>query len=242
MIQFFPPEFLLGVNTYTVFLAIVIGFLPSFVWLLFYLKEALHPEPKRLIAYTFVMGMASAIVALIAEMALNFGVLPALGIARLSLFSLIAVSIIEELVKFGAAYLSVSKSPYFSEPVEAMIYMVIAGLGFATVENLGAVSGVNTAQGAFIGGVFQIASLRFVGATLLHSLTSAIIGYFWAMDIRDFKITKFIYIGLAWAVVLHTIFNYLIIQYGELLYLLVFLSIVGFCVLADFEKLRRKSL
>mgnify|MGYP001580340515 CR=1 FL=1 len=229
-----------GINPYALFLILFMGFLPGFAWLLFYLKEDMHPEPKRLIAYTFIMGMASAVVALIAETFLNIGIFPVFGIARLGIISLIVVSLVEELAKFGAAYISVSKSPYFDEPVDAMIYMIAAALGFATVENLGAITGVSTAQGAFISSIFQITSLRFVGATLLHSLTSATIGYFWALDIRDFKIKKYIYIGIGLSTILHTIFNYLIIHYGDLTYLLVFLSIVGFFVLSDFEKLRRK--
>ena len=229
-----------GANPLTILFSVFVGFLPGFAWLLFYLKEDIHPEPRRLIASTFVLGMASAAVALIAETVLNIGVLPVLGIARLSVISLIAISLIEELAKFGAAYISVNKSPYFDEPVDAMIYMVAAALGFATIENLGAITGVNTAQGAFISSIFHITSLRFVGATLLHSLASACIGYFWALDIRDFKLKKYIYIGLAVATGLHTIFNYLIIQYGNLMYILVFLSIAGFFVLSDFEKLRRK--
>ncbi len=231
-----------GANPYTVLLVLFVGFLPGFAWLLFYLEEDKHPEPKRLIATTFIMGMASALVALIGETVLNLGILPMLHIERLSIISLICISVIEELSKFGATFINVSKSPYFDEPVDPMIYMVVAALGFATVENLGAVSGVSTANGAFISGIFHIATLRFVGATLLHSLVAAIIGYFWALDIRDFKTRKYIYVGLGIAILLHTIFNYLIIEYGDLTYILVFLSLIGFFVLTDFEKLRRKSL
>ncbi|OGZ54365.1 MAG: hypothetical protein A3B25_01730 [Candidatus Ryanbacteria bacterium RIFCSPLOWO2_01_FULL_48_26] len=231
-----------GPNPFTIVFSLFVGFLPGFVWLLFYLKEDMHPEPKRLIALTFVMGMASAAVALVAETVLNSGIFPVFGIVRLSVASLIIISLVEELAKFGAAYYSVNKSPYFDEPVDAMIYMVAAALGFATIENLGAITGVSTAQGAFISSIFHIASLRFVGATLLHALASACVGYFWALDIRDFKITKYLYIGLAAATVLHTIFNYLIIQYGDLMYLLIFLSIVGFFILSDFEKLKRKAI
>ncbi len=229
-----------GVNAFTIFFSILAGFLPSFVWLLFYLKEDMHPVPRRLVASTFLMGMASAAVALIAETILNISILPAFGIARLSIISLIVVSLIEESTKFGAAYISVNKSPYFNEPVGAMIYAVTAALGFAAIENLGAIAGVSSAQGVFLTSVFHITSLRFVGATLLHALASAIVGYFWALDIRDFKLTKYIYIGLAAATILHTIFNYLIIQYDDLMYLLVFLSIAGFFILSDFEKLKRK--
>lgn len=248
-----------------IFIAITLGLLPGFVWLFLYLKEDLHPEPKRLIILTFLAGMISALVALVAETFLNKHILSALGISTFDITSditslnaissiedlvkfgfgiawLVAISLIEELVKFAAAYLVVKGNPYFDEPVDAMVYMVIAGLGFATLENIGAASGAASVGGAAaaIHSVFVITSLRFVGATLLHSLASAVVGYFWALDIRDFKTHKYLYVGLGMAILLHTVFNYLILQYENLTYIVIFLAIVGFFVLNDFEKLKRK--
>lgn len=220
-------------------LGIIIGLLPGFVWLRFYLHEDLHPEPKGLVAYAFIAGAGAALAALLIELPLHKNIFPNIGIAELSIYSLLIVSTVEELFKFSAAYLAVHKSPAFDEPVDAMVYTVVAALGFATVENIGAATGVATSQAAALQTIFQVTSLRFIGATLLHSLTSATVGYFWALDIRDFLERKNLYIGLAAAVALHTVFNYLILQYGNLAYIVMFLSVVGFFVLSDFEKLRR---
>src|SRR3989344_7351445 len=118
-----------------VLIAILFGLVPGIAWLLFYLKEDAHPEPKKLIALTFVFGMMSAFVALIAQRLLNEAldksVLElAAPLANLQVGYLVALALIEEFVKFGAAYFAVHKSASFDEPVDAMIYMVAAALGF----------------------------------------------------------------------------------------------------------------
>lgn len=222
-------------------ITLILALLPGFAWLLFYLHEDLHPEPKRLIAYTFVVGMASAFFALAVEIFFK-SAFKSVGIAELSLVPLILFSLIEEVAKFGAAYLSVHKNPEFDEPVDAMIYMVVAALGFATVENIGALTSGVPAQTALLSQVFAATSVRFVGATLLHSLASAIVGYSWATGIRDMQVKKYLAWGLLVAAALHTIFNYLIIIYGNVAYVAVFLVIIGFFVLNDFEKLKRRAI
>jgi RsiW-degrading membrane proteinase PrsW (M82 family) len=221
-------------------LGIILGLLPGFAWLFFYLEEDVHPEPKRLIALTFVVGAAAAFLALAVEIFFNTAI-RSISAEKLTFSYLLVLGLIEEFIKFGAAYITVHKNPAFDEPVDAMIYMVVASLGFATVENLGAINS-NPAQTALLGTVFATTSFRFIGATLLHSLTSALLGYYWAIGIRKMNAAKYIVIGLAVATVLHGIFNYLIMNYGNALYSVVFLLVVGFFVLADFEQLKRRPI
>ncbi|MBI4087236.1 MAG: PrsW family intramembrane metalloprotease [Candidatus Liptonbacteria bacterium] len=221
--------------------SLIFAFLPGFAWLLFYLQEDLHPEPKKLIILTFVMGMFAAFFALGLELLSN-SALVGVGIAYLSVSSLFIMAFIEEATKFFAAYLAIHKSKSFDEPVDAMMYAVIAALGFATVENIGVLTGGGGGNElALVSGVFATTSLRFIGATLLHSLTSGIVGYFWAMGIREFRLRPHVWGGLLVASVLHSVFNYLIIKNGSIIYTVVFLTIIGFFVLNDFEKLRTKK-
>lgn len=222
-------------------LGIIFGLLPGFVWLLFYLKEDLHPEPKRLIAFTFLAGIASAFYALIVQEILDTSLEP-FSLGTRSLLSLVLFAFVEELFKFGAAYMSVHKNPSFNEPVDAMIYAIVAALGFATLENIGAVNIRDQSQLASAQSIFEVASLRFVGATLLHSLTAGIMGYFWAISIRDFGARRFLLYGMGIATLLHVVFNYLIIQFGTIIYSVVLLALAGFFVLNDFEKLRKRAI
>ena len=220
-----------------VVLTLLAGFAPGFAWLVFYLGEDPHPEPKRLIALTFVVGIAFGFFTIgIEEVFTHFAIQA--GIGELSLISLLLLALIEEIMKFAAAHLVVAKSPDFDEPVDAMIYMVVAALGFATLENIGAVSNAAGGQSALVAMIFQTASLRFVGATLLHSLTSAIVGYYWALGIARKKVAQYVIPSFAAAALIHGIFNYLILNYGDAIYAVVFLMVIGFFVLHDFEKLK----
>ncbi|MGC9968675.1 MAG: PrsW family glutamic-type intramembrane protease [Minisyncoccia bacterium] len=220
-------------------IALVFGLLPGFAWLIFYLSEDPHPEPKRLIVLAFFAGVAFGFFAIALEQMFNHAA-TGWGIAELSIFSLLVFALIEELMKFGAAYFAVGKSPILNDPLDRMIYLIVAALGFATLENIGAISNLPAAFSgtAFISSVFQMDSLRFVGATLLHSLTSGIVGYHWALGVARKKIALNLSLGLVYATVLHAIFNYLILTYGNISYTVLFLLVVGFFVLSDFEELK----
>ena len=223
---------------------LVLSLLPGIAWLFFYLQEDVHPEPKRLLALVFAGGAASALFAYVLQEQLNVA-LVGLGVHSYSVVSLVLLAFIEEFVKFAATWLAIHRNAEFDEPVDAMIYMVVAALGFATVENLGALTRLFDDAGvlgtASLGRAFETTSLRFVGATLLHTLSSALIGYYWAKSIRTFNTERHLVFGVLAASVLHAAFNYLILAYGELSYALLFVIIIGFFVLSDFEKLREKA-
>ena len=226
-------------------LAIIFGILPGFAWLIFYLQEDPHPEPRRLIVYVFLVG---GIVTFLA-VGLEIGYLNALKLLgwQTPIALLTGLAIIEEVLKFAATYASIHRSRYFDEAVDAMIYMVVASLGFATAENIlfavgdiqeGLTAGIM--ESSLIGGVFETISLRFVGATLLHTLASAIVGYYWALGIAQRREKHFIALGLLCATPFHSFFNFLIITYGpgQIYYSTLLLVIVAAVVLHDFEKIK----
>jgi len=221
-------------------IALVVGLLPGFAWLVFYLGESPRPEPKRLIAFTFIVGMAFGFFTVAIENIFS-GWASGIGIQELSLLSLFGLAAIEEIMKFTAAYFAINRNPEFAEPVDAMIYMIVAALGFATLENIGAISGISPSA-TLIPAVLETISLRFVGATLLHTLTSGIIGYYWALGIVRGKVARYLAIGIPIAAILHATFNYLILTYGDVIYSVIFLMVVGFFVLNDFEQLKAKPI
>src|SRR3989344_342040 len=156
-------------------LAVILGFIPGFAWLYFYMQENPHREPKRLIFKTFCYGMLGAIIALGLELAFNQHI-PSGGPGILfPLLSLAGLSLIEEVTKFLSARFAVRKSPDFDETIDAKIYSLVAALGFATLENIGALTSPFLQGGvaAANANIFEMISFRFVGATLLHALTGA---------------------------------------------------------------------
>jgi RsiW-degrading membrane proteinase PrsW (M82 family) len=228
--------------------AIIVSFLPGLAWLFFYLREDPKPEPKYLIFITFVAGIISGIIAFFIQLILNeqfkeLNIVPFNKNSALLeitfIFTLYAF--IEEIMKFFIIYLTIHKNKNFDEPVDAMIYMIVGALGFATLENFGVLTNVQTIKNS-IPTLFQIASLRFAGATLLHTLTSGILGYFWALSIREFRSKKPLVIGIILVTFLHTLFNFFIIIFGNTLFTFLFLGVIGMFLLTDFEKLKYKKI
>jgi len=213
---------------------ILLGLLPSFAWLVFFLKEDIHPEPKKMIAKVFVAGALMTIFVAVLQFSLQ-----KIFISFSASFFVFAV--IEETFKFLAVYLVVRKSRFFDEPVDAMIYMITAALGFAMVENIAVALNASNIQEA-VGAM----TLRFVGATLLHVLASGIVGYYWAKSLilksRFLVIGRWPLIikGFVFASLLHMIFNYLILISKEqiLIYPTIFLIIIALFLFWDFEKIK----
>jgi RsiW-degrading membrane proteinase PrsW (M82 family) len=189
--------------------AIAGGILPALAWLWFWLREdSKRPEPRRLIALAFVAGMVCVAVAVPIEKFVQ-GYLPNIT----SLF--MAWSVIEEVLKFLFAYATVLRLRSNDEPIDAVIYMVAVALGFAAAENtlflLSPIAG-QTAQEIFLTG-----NLRFIGATLLHVISSAAIGVCLGLAFYKRKSIKryAALVGVILACVLHASFNFFILQAPE---------------------------
>ena len=217
---------------------IILGILPGFVWLLFFMQEATRPEPKRLIVQVFIMGIVAAI-----AVAIIGGILKTEFLGNTEPYALpylLVAAALEEAGKFFAILLVLRKRSDFNEPIDAMLYMIVGAMGFATLENVGYLSqGLN---GPLATSAIDIASLRLVGSTLLHAISSGLLGYFWAISIREFNAWEPIAVGFLVAISLHTFFNYLVINYGNVMYLLGLLIIAGLFVLNDFEELKWKTI
>ena len=186
----------------TPIILVPVGLLPSLIWLFLYLKKDRHPEPRHLLIETFLMGMIISPLAVIFQWLLT----SAAGLGSTGFF--LGAALIEELVKLLAVLLIAIRDPEFDEPVDAMIYMIVASLGFAAIENI-----LFLFKSIDQGVVFatQVIVLRFIGATLLHALAGAITGYFLAIAwfYREHA-KKIIAAGIMLATVFHFSFNLLI--------------------------------
>src|SRR3989344_421870 len=82
------------------------GFIPSFLWLNFYLRKDCHPDPKGLIILTFALGMLVAPLAVAAQWLFSYAAglfAPTMNIADSSVFFLWA-AFTEEAGKFPAVF------------------------------------------------------------------------------------------------------------------------------------------
>lgn len=227
------------------------GVLPALLWLWFWLKEdARDPEPRTLIVLAFLGGMITALAVIPIEKNLFLLSAKILGMggtdytaafaAHPSLMALFAGT--EELFKYFAVALIALSSRYFDEPVDALVYLITVALGFAAMENSLYLLDTITESGLLFG--ILNGHLRFIGATLLHVASSALIGIALGLVFYRSLATRFWagLVGLAAATALHTGFNFSIIQaqsVGDALgvFAIFWAIIVG--IILVFEKVKR---
>lgn len=193
----------------TTFYVILGGSLPVLVWLWFWLREdKKNPEPRKYIFLAFVFGMLSALLVLPVEEFLS-RLLPEVG-----LIPIITFAFAEELFKYFGAYFSSLRKRYMDEPIDAIIYMIVIALGFAALENTLFLMHSLKTTGGNITQAFSVGNIRFIGATLLHTVSSGVIGLFVALSFYKKKVLKKRYLltGITLSVILHTFFNFFIIK------------------------------
>ncbi|MEK7068301.1 MAG: PrsW family glutamic-type intramembrane protease [Patescibacteria group bacterium] len=218
------------------FIAILGGVVPALVWLAFWLLEdRCKPEPKRYIFLSFLAGMAAVLPALIIERAM----IPHLSGSTL-LFGWAAT---EEILKLLAVCVAALWWAFYDEPLDAVIYTVTVALGFSAMENALFLM-TPIMEGDVLRSIIT-GDLRFIGATLLHTLASATVGVSLALAYyRPAAMRRAaVLIGLILAIVLHTLFNFFILGAGGgstfWVFLIIWAGIVS--VLFALERVKRPA-
>ena len=164
--------------------ALALLLIPAFLWLgFFYLQDRLEPEPKHFVLGVFLLGgfVAWPVAGWIAQLA----PLPAWEGERITVETVIAavlpLGLAQELAKYLVVRYSVYVSAEFDEPLDGIIYMTAAGIGFATAQNLDHVAHV----GAMHLGAFAV---NAVVTTLAHGSIAGVLGY--AMGLARFGPTR----------------------------------------------------
>jgi len=200
------------------YLLYLLGFLPSLIWLLFYLRKDAHPEPNRMIIKIFFFGIVVAFLAIFFERGADylFNFLKKQETLRSLLAIFLGGALIEEYLKYLVVRFGVYKSTELDEPFDLLLYMIISALGFAALENILVLTSYHPiltpdqAVKTMIG--------RFISATFLHALTSAIFGYFLILSFyRPKNKYFFFFTGLIIATSLHGVYNFSIIKLKDLL-------------------------
>lgn len=192
----------------TILWYILIALLPGIFWAWFYRrKDKRDPEPLKLIIETFLWGMFVTLPAIALEFAadyfFNFSQSKNIFVIILSGFLIIAP--IEEYLKYKVVREKIYQHPAFNEPLDGIIYCIVAALGFASLENILVV--FTEGQNA----VF----LRFATATLMHALASGIVGYYLGkVKFGKEKDSSLIYQGLIIAIIFHGLYN-LIVTFSQ---------------------------
>jgi RsiW-degrading membrane proteinase PrsW (M82 family) len=187
--------------------ALLVGIIPSLLWLFFWLHEdTAHAEPRWLLAFCFFGGMIATLVCIPIEQWLQ-------GFAHTESMKYTLWAMAEELCKFAVVAIIALRSRWNEEPINAMIFCIAAALGFAALENTLFLMSPLTHGGDFALSLIH-GNLRSIGATLVHVVSSATIGFALGFNFYHGRAAKF----FAWAaavlvaIAIHASFNISIVH------------------------------
>ena len=176
------------------------GILPPLAWLAFWLREDSNPEPKSLIASLFFAGAISVSVALFGEKLITY-------MAYSQNIQYMLWAGIEEVIKFIILITIALNAKTNDEPIDAMMYCITIALGFAALENTLFVMGP-FASGNIVAGLIT-GNMRAIGATLVHTVSTACIGFAYGYVFYGNRFSKAIalLVGLTASIAIHAVFN-----------------------------------
>lgn len=218
-------------------LAVLVGIIPSLFWLWFWLREDKEdPEPVGLLAFCFIFGMVIVFIAIPIEQSIQ-------NIIKVNELQIIGWASIEEILKFLAVVIILYKTKYIHKPIDWPIFLITVALGFAAFENILFLIKPLSLDQATVG--LMTGQLRFLGSTLLHTVSSGMIGIALGLSfyMGKFKKKLYLFVGLISAIALHSGFNFFIMNNNgsDFLKVFAFLWVATIINLLLFEKLRRIS-
>lgn len=216
--------------------AILGGVVPAIFWLWFWLKEeddGDEQEPIGLIAISFILGGLLVLVAIwLEKYSLNF--------IKDSTTQTVLWAAIEELLKFIGVMIIIAGNQNVDRPIDYPMYFIATALGFAALENFLYLLNPLSVSGTIVG--MLTGNLRFLGSTLLHAISSAMIGSALGLSfyLRQYRVI-YLFAGILCAILLHSIFNFFIMKGSGENFLSVFgfLWVVTIINILIFEKLKR---
>ena len=155
-------------------IGIVVAIVPAAVWLtLFYREDRVEPEPRRLVVGVFVLGalLAAAVGVPLLDNVISLGSWVGSSLPVQVLANILAVGLVPAALVYAAVRASVYTSAEFDEATDGIIYGTAAGLGYATVLNLGLILDAGGANLSF-------ASIHVVLTALTLGGVGGLVGYF----------------------------------------------------------------
>lgn len=232
---------------FKIILYFVFGILPSLTWLSYYLRKDVHPESNSMIVKIFLWGAVITLPVFFVQI----GLATLLAMANVNplatsiIYWFIVISATEEIFKYLVVRQKILNSPDLDEPLDIMLFMVIAALGFAALENiLYLFSPIDQLSfNDIINRTVIISFIRFIGATFLHTLCSGMIGYYIALSIcKPQKRTAYILSGFFVAIFLHGLYDFSIIMFEgpiKIITPIMILIMLACFVISSFEKLKK---
>jgi RsiW-degrading membrane proteinase PrsW (M82 family) len=119
-------------------LAVIAAIIPGILicWYI-YNMDKYEKESRLQLVFTFVIGMAITFPVMLLETHMSEWVSSRYTSLGVILFvSFIVVALTEELIKYLALMAYPYQRSFFNEPMDGIVYAVMIGMGFATIENI----------------------------------------------------------------------------------------------------------
>jgi RsiW-degrading membrane proteinase PrsW (M82 family) len=183
--------------------AVPLALIPAVLWLVYFYRRDLHePEPTHYVVGIFLLGalVAAPVASFVTDVLFkvpSWGVLPRWGLTE-AVAAFLIVAPVQEVAKYLVVRYTVYLSAEFDEPMDGIVYMTAAGLGFATAWNIQQMT--RSPQVAL-----TTAAINAVTVTLAHAGLSGVVGY--ALGRAKFigsegRQTRVLSVGLAVAMLL----------------------------------------
>lgn len=171
------------------------------ICLFIYLKDKYNKEPLGLLILSFFLGVLSIIPAIFIQLAFTKPLEQFMGegILYTAVFSYIIVGLSEE----GSKFLALRSVPYrrkaFDDPFDGIVYSIMVGMGFATLENIGYVLQHGLGTGI----------LRMFLSVPAHATFAVLMGYHVGLAKFDpVNRKKYMILAIFWPVLFHGTFDF----------------------------------
>lgn len=172
--------------------------------LLIYFLDKYDRESFAHLAISFGLGMLCALPAVgIQWLSVKAGIEDSNHLIFLLINVFIVVALSEEVVKLATMLLYPYRQSFFDEPLDGIVYMMMIGMGFATVENLiyAQKFGMETTL------------VRSFTAVPAHAIFAVILGYFVGLSkFVDLDKKRLIGKGLLITVIIHGFYDFFLLQ------------------------------
>ena len=175
-----------------------------------YARDKHEREPFGILLVSFFWGCFSVVPAIILETVLP-GIIPGStgsSLISVAIYTFVVIAFSEELSKYIFLRYYSYKKRSFNEPFDGIVYAIMVGMGFATIENLMYVFGANTPQNQW-----ATAGLRALTAVPAHATFAVVMGYFTGLAKFSKKNERGLLLaGLIGATVLHGFYDFFLFQ------------------------------
>lgn len=204
-----------------ILILLAIALAPGFaIGMYIYLKDKHEREPIGLLMRSFLFGVLSIFVTLaISSVISQFITIDETNLSEQAVHAFFIVALVEEFSKFIFVRGILYNNKNFNEPFDGIVYTVMVGMGFATLENILYV---------FNGGGVGTAIMRMFTAVPAHATFAVLMGFYLGKAKFEHKKSYYAFHALGVATLFHGAYDYCLfvsfvpgIVFGALLSLVV---------------------